>query len=312
MSRTIANIITLANIKGGVGKTTATTNLAYLFAARLGKRVLVIDSDDQANATKALGVRGRFRRDTQTLWAALCERRSYKDVMIQSPYEDLWVIAATKDLRKAQLTFGQSARGFKLFRHLLHGVEADFDIVLVDTKPQINILLQASLAASHCYLIPSFPESDSYDGFVDLVAECEEIREEENQSLNCLGLFFTCMKRAPAHETYFDFAIKLLEDARIHIFPSHVRASNTVASGSLQSVPAVSLANSQHLRRDYLQVAEHILSELKQDTRGRPRRRPDLRRLGFLEDQMAAGQPEEFDVQEDDETQLFVASQGRQ
>ena len=66
-----------------------------------------------------------------------------------------------------------------LFRHLLKGVEADFDIVLIDTKPQVNILLQAALAASNWYLIPSFPETDSYDGFVDLVAECEEIWEEE-------------------------------------------------------------------------------------------------------------------------------------
>src|SRR4051794_19032197 len=149
----MANIITLANIKGGVGKTTATVNLAYLLAGEHQKRVLVVDSDDQGNATKALGVRESFKRDTQSLWAGVRDRRSYREVMVESPYSNIWVVPATKDLRKAQLAFGQSARGLKVFRHLLQGVEADFDIVLIDTKPQINILLQAALAASHWYLI---------------------------------------------------------------------------------------------------------------------------------------------------------------
>jgi chromosome partitioning protein len=311
MAGAIANVITLANIKGGVGKTTATTNLAYLFATQYGKRVLVIDSDDQANTTKALGVRGKFRRDSQTLWAGMQERRTYREVMVQSPYDNLWVVPATKDLRKAQLAFGQSARGFKLFKHLLQGVESDFDLVLVDTKPQVNILLQASLAASHWYLIPSFPESDSYDGFVDLVAECEEIWEEENPRLNCLGLFFTCMKRAPAHETYFDFVVKLLADARIPVFPAHIRASNAVATGSLHSIPAVALKNSRHLRLDYMKIAEHILNELKQDARGRPRRRPDLKRIGLLEEQMAPGRSARFEIstgEDEDDDQLFAAN----
>ena len=302
----LANIITLANIKGGVGKTTATVNLAYLLAVQHQKRVLVVDSDDQGNATKALGVRESFRRDTQCLWAGINERRGYRDLMVESPYPNLYVVPATKDLRKAQLAFGQSARGLKLFRHLLQGVEADFDVVLIDTKPQINILLQAALAASHWYLIPSFPESDSYDGFVDLVAECEEIREEENPSLNCLGLFFTCVKRSSAHDAYMSFVVQLLEDANICVFPSHVRASNTVATGSLKNQPAVSLQNAQNVRQDYSKVAEYLLSELKNDARGRPRKRPDLHRLGVLEEQMAPGRQASLEVVEDVEEQLFA------
>lgn len=306
MASAVTNIITLANIKGGVGKTTATVNLAYLFATVFNKRVLVVDGDDQGNATKSLGVRGEFKRESQTLWSALCDRRTYKEAMVQSPYENLWVVPATKELRKAQTTFGQSARGFKLFRHLLRGVEKDFDLVLVDTKPQINIILQASLVASHWYLIPSFPESDSYDGFVDLVAECEEIFEEENATLNCLGLFFTCIKRSPAHETYLDFVVKLLKDAQVPVFPSHVRASNAVATGTLQAKPAVALSSSKHFRSDYMAVAEALLKSLKKDSRGRPRKRPNLERLGFMEESLAPGRFEDFQVEDEDEQQLFA------
>lgn len=303
----MANIITLANIKGGVGKTTAAVNIAYTLASQYQKRVLVIDSDDQCNATKALGVRQSFDPATQCLWAGIYSRRGYQDVMVKSPHENIWVVPATKELRKAQLEFGQSARALKLFRHLLRGVEEDFDVVLIDTKPQVNVLLQAALAASDWYLIPSFPESDSYDGFVDLVAECEEIREEENPSLNCLGLFYTCVKRNAAHDTYMDFAIKLLRDANVDVLPTHIRASDTVATGALRGVPSVALQHAKSVRHDYGKVTEHLLGELKEDKRGRPRKRPDLRRLGLLEQQMAPGRHATLSLVEDEgDEQLFA------
>ena len=82
-----------------------------------------------------------------------------------------------------------------MFQRLIKGVEKDFDYVLIDTKPQINVLLQSALAASSWFLIPSFPEPDSYDGFVDLLNECEEICEEINEELSCLGILLTSVKK---------------------------------------------------------------------------------------------------------------------
>ena len=259
MTKKQTHIVTLANIKGGVGKTTATVNIAYLLAKKMNKKVLVIDADDQGNASKSLGVREIFDLETETLWHALATKKSYKDVMVASPHKNIWVVPATKELKGAKLAFGQSARGIKLFKRLLAGVERDFDYVLIDTKPQVNILLQAALAASTWYLIPSFPESDSYDGFIDLIAECEEIHEEENPALFCLGVLFTCVKKSPAHETYLDFVRKHLIKAKINCFSTVIRASNTIASGSLQSVPAVSLTSSRALGEDYLAVVRQIM-----------------------------------------------------
>ena len=76
------NIITLANIKGGVGKTTATVNIAYLLATEFNKRVLVVDADDQGNATKALGAIDNDHMNTETLWYALNNKKTYRDVMV--------------------------------------------------------------------------------------------------------------------------------------------------------------------------------------------------------------------------------------
>ena len=207
------NIITLANIKGGVGKTTATVNIAYLLATEFNKRVLVVDADDQGNATKALGAIDNFDLNTETLWYALNNKKAYKDVMVESSYENIWVVPSTKELKGAQLAFGQSARGMRIFKKFLKNVGKDFDFVLIDTKPQINVLLQSALCASHWYVIPSFPEPDSYDGFLDLVAECEEIYEEMNEDLNCLGVL-TYVKRIPAMSLILKFISKTFKKLR--------------------------------------------------------------------------------------------------
>lgn len=284
-------VITVANIKGGVGKTTSTVNLAFLLATELNKRVLVIDADDQGNATKSLGVRGNYDRTSETLWSGLEKRKSYSEVMVDTHYDRLWVIPACKNLRSAQIKFGQTARALKLFRKLLNGADEHFDFVLIDTKPQVNILLQSALAASNWYLIPSFPESDSYDGFVDLVAECEEIYEEENSDLKCLGVLFTCLKNSPAHDTYMEFVKKHLKKVNVHVFPQTIKTSNAIASGTLQNKPAVSLASAWALREDYLRVAQHLVR--KATRKDQDKKRPDLEGLGIWDpNQMRPNQQE--------------------
>jgi chromosome partitioning protein len=280
MSRNSAQIITFANIKGGVGKTTAVVNIAYLLATEFGKKVLVVDSDDQGNATKSLGVKGQHDHETESLWYALNNKKTYSSVMVESAIENIWVIPSTKDLKSAQIAFGQSARGLKLMKRLLKNVEKDFDFVLFDTKPQINILLQSALAASNWYIIPSFPEPDSYDGFVDLVDECEEIYEEENDELNCLGVFFTQYKKIPAHDTYLKFISKHLRSARVPLIKTAVRSSNAMATGGLHACPAVALPGAYAVKEDYIKITRSILSTI---SRNRISDRPDLEALGIID-----------------------------
>lgn len=279
MSRESSSVITLANIKGGVGKTTAVVNIAYLLATEFNKKVLVIDSDDQGNATKALGARDNFDPDQETLWYALKNRKGYQSVMVESAYENIWVVPSTKDLKGAQIAFGQSARGIKMFNRLLKGVEKDFDFVLIDTKPQINILLQSALASSSWFLIPSFPEPDSYDGFVDLLNECEEIYEEVNDELGCLGILLTSVKKIPAHETYIRFIQKHMRKAHVPLLKGSIRSSNAIATGSLHSCPAVSLPGAYAIKEDYMKVVRSIIRTV---SKGPSETRPDLEVLGIM------------------------------
>ncbi len=266
-----AQVITFANIKGGVGKTTAVTNVAYMLSHEFNKRVLVVDSDDQGNATKALGVRDLLDSDEKTLWHALSNKLGYRKVAVESPFERISLIPSSKELKGAQLAFGSSARGIKMFKRLLRGVDKDFDYVLIDTKPQINVLLQAALAASDGYVVPSFPESDSYDGFVDLLAECEEIFEEENEKLKCFGVLFTNVKKSPAHQAYIEFIAKHLKKAKIPYFRTFIRHSNSIATGSLHNCPAVALSTSRNIAEDYKSISKLLIQRAGLDSQVRPR-----------------------------------------
>lgn len=287
------HIITFANIKGGVGKTTSVTNIAYLLGEALGKRVLVIDSDDQGNATKALGVRDKFDRQVETLWHGLTRKLCYEEVMVESSIPNVWVIPSTKELKGAQTEFGTSARGLKLFRHLLKDVSKNFDFVLIDTKPQINILLQAALAASDWYLVPSFPEPDSYDGFLDLVSECEEIYSEENSKLKCLGVILNGVKKIPAHDSYIKFIQKHLRASQVSLIKPLIRSSNAVATGNLHACPAAALPGSRTVRDDFFKVTKSILKAV--ESKSLPSR-PDLERLGVVRGSVIEG--EDWNIQE--------------
>lgn len=273
-----ARIITFANIKGGVGKTTAVVNVAYILSHHFGKKVLVVDSDDQGNATKAFGVRDVSHQEEKNLWVALQSKLSYRKVTIESSYDGVSLIASSKELKGAQLAFGSSARGIKMFKKLLRGAERDYDYVLIDTKPQINVLLQAALAASNGYVVPSFPESDSYDGFVDLLGECEEIYEEENDGLRCLGVLFTNVKKAPAHLAYIDFIGKHLRKAKVPYFKTLIRHSNSIASGNLHNCPAVALSSSRNIGEDYIAVTKTLMQRSAPSAAGG---RPKLDVLGL-------------------------------
>ncbi len=280
MDRRSSHVITFANIKGGVGKTTAVVNIAYLLATEFNKRVMVVDSDDQGNATKALGVRESHDPDRESLWYALSHKKNYQEAIVASPYANIWVVPSTKELKGAQLAFGQSARGVKMFQRMLKGAEKDFDFIIIDTKPQINILLQSALAASQWYVIPSFPEPDSYDGFIDLLAEAGEIREEINEDLRCLGVLLTSVKKIPAHEAYISFINKHMKRSNVPMFKSTIRSSNSIATGSLHSCPAVSLPGSYMIREDYIKVVRSIMRTVGRDPEAL--KEPNMETLGIL------------------------------
>lgn len=287
-------IITGTNNKGGVGKTVSAVNLCITLA-NLGYKTLYVDSDPQGNGTKAMGVRENIDPEQNCLWAAFKKKLPYSDVTIKSPYKNVDVIAATPDLEDAVDMFISSPRRWKLFKQLLSGAEKKYNFIFIDTPPaKGGILTPAALAAADYYLIPSFADSDSYDGFVKIAALCEDIKENENEKLACLGVLITCLKKNPATLAYLEYAAALLKDANLPMFPHYIGQSDTVDSARLLGKPAVTLPNANAIRDAYLANARYLISQVKESKAGRPRKSPDLTKLGLIKSTIPTKHEQEF------------------
>ncbi len=131
-------------------------------------------------------------------------------------------------------------------------------------------------------MIPSFADSDSYYGFVKIVSMCEDIRDAENEKLSCLGVLITCLKRNTANKVYLDYVSTLLKNANLPVFPHYIAQSDSLDTARLLGKPAVTLPNATAIRDAYIAVARYLISQIKESKAGRPRKSPDLSKLGLI------------------------------
>ncbi len=266
-----ASIVTIANQKGGVGKTTTVVNLASSFA-QLDKKVLVIDMDYQANATSLLGCDKIVKDDpTKSLAHAIRDNLNLSDIRVQSNTQNVDVLCATKDLDKLRDELAGKAKQLKVVEFLLKcDAVDDYDIILIDTHPSLDCLFQASLVASHYYLIPLFAEADSSRGLVHMINEVEEIQKYYNPNLRFLGCVVT--RYDSKNSTHVKF-LKILRDnkkeGKFHVFDTTIPISNVVAAASAQQLSLLGYKKNAPIAVAYSVLAGEILPNLKGKRKGR-------------------------------------------
>ncbi len=168
-------VVAIANQKGGVGKTTPAVNLAAALAKR-GKRVLLVDTDSQANATSALGVEAE---SSQSLYQALIGEKLLEDLIVETGRKNLWLVPSHMDLSGVEVELTQSGTHMSCLRDALEGIrKADaFDFVFLDTPPSLGVLMTASLCACDEVLTPMQCEFLSLDGLSKILYVMQQIRE---------------------------------------------------------------------------------------------------------------------------------------
>src|SRR5262249_20370153 len=149
------SIITIANEKGGVGKTTTVVNLAAVFAS-MGRSALVVDNDPQGNATTLLGVE-RSALGAKTLGQAMLDKAPCDEYVVATNIKGVSLLAGTPKLRRVISELGGGHWQDKLLKKVFETEKlGEYEFVLIDTHGSVDCLLKSSLAVSHYYLIPPF------------------------------------------------------------------------------------------------------------------------------------------------------------
>jgi chromosome partitioning protein len=187
-------ILSLANQKGGVGKTTTAINLGTALAA-IGERVLIVDLDPQGNASTGLGIDRRSRN--VSTYDVLIGEAPLRDAVVATAVPRLEIAASTMDLSGLELELGSTRdRAFRLRNAItalnINATEAtDYTYVLIDCPPSLNLLTVNAMAASDAILVPLQCEFFALEGLSQLLQTVEQVRSTLNPNLSIHGIVLT-------------------------------------------------------------------------------------------------------------------------
>lgn len=189
-----AQIVAVANQKGGVGKTTTAINLAAALS-ELGRRVLLVDLDPQGNASTGLGI-DHDRRD-RTAYDLLDGGDAFDDIAQPSTVPGLDIIPATQDLASVDVDFVDDPHRARRLsaRFKLTLPRNRWDVILFDCPPSLNLLTVNALAASDAVLVPLQCEFFAMEGLTQLLETLRQIRSSVNPDLQVAGIVLTMYDR---------------------------------------------------------------------------------------------------------------------
>lgn len=181
----MARIFCVANQKGGVGKTTTTVNLAAGLS-RIGQRVLVVDLDPQGNATMGSGIDKRALE--LTVYDVLLENASIAEARQRGPKVGYDVVGANRELAGAEVELVALDRRDRRLKGALASVAGDYDFVLIDCPPSLNLLTLNGLCCAHGVVVPMQCEYFALEGLSDLVNTIKQVHANLNPDLQLIGL----------------------------------------------------------------------------------------------------------------------------
>jgi chromosome partitioning protein len=242
-------VISLLNHKGGVGKTTSAINIGAGLA-ELGKRVLLIDLDPQANLTLALGI----PRQPNTIYEAM---RGEADLIPYNVKNRLDVVASTLDLSGAEMELINEAGREYILRELLDPIRDKYDYILIDCPPSLALLTLNALTSSDLVYIPLQTEFLAMQGLARIKQIIQKVRLRLNKNLEMGGVIATMYDaRKVLNRDVIDIIYKYFGDM---VFETKIRDNVSLAEAPAQRKDIFAYSPKSPGAKDYLALAKEII-----------------------------------------------------
>ena len=251
----MGKIIAVVNQKGGVGKTTSAVNLTAALT-EAGKRVLLCDFDPQANATSGFGIDKRKLRTS--VYDVVVNGISVKEPIIHTKYGD--VLPATADLAGAAVELITMDDPSHRLREALNQIKNEYDAILIDCPPSLEMLTINALGAADGILVPVQCEYYALEGLTDLMTTLRMVKKKINPSLEIFAVALTMF------DGRLNFSTQVAQEVRKH-FPGKVFATVVPRNVRLAEAPSHGLpvtVYDKHSRgaHAYKAMAEEFIKKL--------------------------------------------------
>jgi len=251
-------IISVCNQKGGCAKTTTVINVAAGLAYE-GNKVLVIDNDYQANLTTSIG----FKVDENSLFTCFKGEKSLKDIIKPCvALGNLDIVPSNLDYSNADIALSNVKGSKTLLKELIEKSKLDYDYILIDCAPSLNLTVINALVASDSVIIPMEPSLFNLQGLGNLIKIIKMVQKSYNSNLKIEGIVLTRVdSRTKLGEEFKEQLQEIFPD---RLFKTQIHQSTAIVRSQIEGLPICLFDEKSKGAKEYFELVKEILNNGKE------------------------------------------------